>query len=180
MIYCPSVLTHFRSLSLSVFSLSSDSAGHIRISDFGLAVQLEEKYHYVMKGNAGTAGYLAEVWCLPHGTRLAMPNGETKAIEEVKVGQQLVGQDGRIVRVRERRDRLEEEGLYAITHEGESTHSVTAEHTFQTSIAACERAMRFYAIGVSVGSCSVAEFVADIERKRQLQQPQGQLTKQAP
>jgi serine/threonine protein kinase len=26
-------------------------------------VQLEEKYHYVMKGNAGTAGYLApEVW----------------------------------------------------------------------------------------------------------------------
>lgn len=33
------------------------------LSDFGLAVQLEEKYHYVMKGNAGTSGYLApEVW----------------------------------------------------------------------------------------------------------------------
>jgi len=40
-----------------------DSDGHVRITDFGLAYQLEEKNRYMMKGNAGTAGYLApEVW----------------------------------------------------------------------------------------------------------------------
>ena len=40
-----------------------DGTGHIVLSDFGLAVQLEEKYHYVMRGNAGTAAYLApEIW----------------------------------------------------------------------------------------------------------------------
>ena len=40
-----------------------DSEGHILLSDFGLAVQLEERHHFVMKGNAGTGGYLApEVW----------------------------------------------------------------------------------------------------------------------
>jgi len=44
-------------------NLLLDSSGHLRLSDFGLSVQLEEKWNYVMRGNAGTAAYLApEVW----------------------------------------------------------------------------------------------------------------------
>ena len=36
-----------------------DSSGHLRLSDFGLAVQLDSEAHYLTHGNAGTQGYLA-------------------------------------------------------------------------------------------------------------------------
>jgi hypothetical protein len=54
---------HQKRFVLAGGAVTHNSSGHIGLTDFGLAVQLEEKYHYVMKGNAGTAGYLApEVW----------------------------------------------------------------------------------------------------------------------
>jgi serine/threonine protein kinase len=89
-----------------------DSEGHVRLSDFGLAVQLEEKYHYVMKGNAGTSGYLApEVWagefygispdvwsfgitCLLASELVRAADGSTLPAGDVRVGMMLAGENG--------------------------------------------------------------------------------------
>lgn len=40
-----------------------DSTGHIRLSDFGLAVELQRNRGYKTTGNAGTTGYLAPGLC---------------------------------------------------------------------------------------------------------------------
>jgi serine/threonine protein kinase len=46
-----------------------DSSGHLRISDFGLSVELKEKNNFKIRGNAGTSGYLAPEVCTgePYG-----------------------------------------------------------------------------------------------------------------
>lgn len=36
-----------------------DADGHLRVSDFGLSVELKEKHGFKIRGNAGTSGYLA-------------------------------------------------------------------------------------------------------------------------
>lgn len=36
--------------------------GHLRVSDFGLSVELKEKNGFKIRGNAGTAGYLGATW----------------------------------------------------------------------------------------------------------------------
>src|SRR5437879_2503246 len=36
-----------------------DDAGHIRVSDFGLCVQLRASHNYMTSGERGTDGYLA-------------------------------------------------------------------------------------------------------------------------
>lgn len=44
-----------------------DSTGHIRLSDFGLAVELQRNRQYKTLGNAGTTGYLAPGACVEQG-----------------------------------------------------------------------------------------------------------------
>lgn len=40
-----------------------DKDGHLRVSDFGLSVELKEKNGFKIRGNAGTSGYLAPELC---------------------------------------------------------------------------------------------------------------------
>ena len=46
-----------------------DKDGHLRVSDFGLSVELKEKNGFKIRGNAGTSGYLAPELCTnePYG-----------------------------------------------------------------------------------------------------------------
>lgn len=64
------VLTNFHFPVFPLFSsVLLDIDGNIRISDFGLSVELKEKNNYRIRGNAGTSGYLAPEVCTgePYG-----------------------------------------------------------------------------------------------------------------